>query len=141
MCEELDVAAAGVAEDHREAVEAVACAILVEGPEGAEVYLRLDARSRLEADDGSEGAVSLQGSDEILDDGVPTEVSPFADFLEEADGAQVVLGQASLQIVLEGINGARARCSRGARPGRSLQEKGVDGVAVNADHASDVADG
>ena len=139
--QELEEAAPGVPEDHREAVEVPAHAVLLEESKVAEVDLGLDPGRRLVAEDGRDGPIALEGTDEVLDDGVAAAVSPLADLLEETDGAQVILSEAGAEVVRERVDGAGPWCAGCPAPRRSLEEEGVDRVAVYPDLAGDSADG
>ncbi len=139
--QELEVAAAGVAEDHREAMEVVAQAVFLDGSEGGEVDLSLNSRRGLEAGNCENGPVALERPYEVLDGGVASAVAAFPEFLEETHGAQVILGEASPQVVLKRIDGARARTPSHPGSWRTSKEECADGVAVHAHRPSDLADG
>ena len=139
--QELEVAAPRVRKDHREAVEVVTLAVLFDRSERGEVDLSLDARRGLVADDRRDGPIALERADKLLDGGVAAAVPPFADLLEEADSAQVILAETAPEVVGEGVDGTDSRLPRSARPGGPLKEEGVHGVAVHADLTGNLADG
>ena len=114
--------------------------VLLEESEVAEVDLGLDPGRRLETDHGGERPIASQGSNEVLDDGVAAAVAPLADLLEEPDRTQVIPGEASPEVVGEGVDGAGA-----LGPGRpcarwSLKQERLDGVTVDPDLSGDPAD-
>jgi hypothetical protein len=107
----------------------------------AEVDLGLDSRRGLEAYDGGQRPVAPKGTDEVLDEGAATAVAALPDLLEQPDGAQIILGEASAQIVGEWVDGAGPLGSRGASARRPLEEERLDGMPMDSHLAGDPADG
>lgn len=135
----LDVAHPAVAQNQDEEVEAAFLAVEEYAAEVGPVDLPLPPWLRLEACNGKHAVLVLDACNVVLDDGVAARVALAADFFQEAFGAQVVLGEAAVDVGLVGVEDAGLGGSRRV-DGRSFRGQGAaHGSPVEAEFSGDGA--
>jgi hypothetical protein len=137
---ELDVAAAGVAEDHRESVEVTADAVLLEESEVTEVDLRLLAGVGLEPNHGYDLLGLAKRLGEPLHQVVAAGVPLTPNLLEKTDRGEWVLGEPSLEVWLVGVEEARWRLTRASLSWWTHEEERADCLSIEPELAGDGTD-
>ncbi len=138
---EFQVDGARPAEGQQEGVQLVGPAAMVDGAEMAPVHLGLLAGCRLEAQRGLGRAGRAQGLDEGAHQPLLARIALRLDLMEELLGVDDTLGDALLQVGLEGVELAGAGRGRPALPQQRPGDDGAHRLTVMAGEAGDVTDG
>lgn len=133
-------AGAGMAQGHHEEGDGLLAGGAFKMAQMAPVDLSLVPRGRLEATNGGGLSRRSQRRQIPLEDGITAGVTARLEFLEENDGVPGTLGEAIVEIRLEGIEVGGTRSAGSVSRGLGEKEVLANGPAVKAGMGGDLGD-